>query len=144
MMIAMVIASVIAMRVAFPLIMAGSKAGLFGWPQVVWGWVILGVAMAYSLVVMGFAIDYMTHYNGLFMPITALVLGAASITALIVTGLKAMANQGGTLEDVKFFSKFVKPAFSSVGMTAAMTGAQTALQAGADADARAQNKSKKE
>ncbi len=139
MMIAMIAGTFIAMRLGFSLIQKGKKAGLFGWSFIAWGWTVLGIGMAYAAVVMGFAIDYMTKFNGLFMPITALVLGAAAVTALAITGAKAMAAIGQSAAELEKnkFAAFTKDAFKQVAMTGATTGASMVMEAGNNADSKA-------
>ena len=111
---ALVAAAVVAMPIAYNLISAGTKAGLFGVSLVVWGWAILGLVMAYAATVIGFGIDYHTKYNGQMMPIMSYILGAGAIAAMIYTGVSAASNRGKASAQAKF-KGFTKKALKAVG-----------------------------
>lgn len=66
------------------------------------GWGAIGLAGAYALTVLGFAIDYMRTYGGGFMPILSTMVSLGAVTALTLTGVKAMKAQAFSTDIAKF------------------------------------------
>jgi len=97
---ALLVAAIAAAPIGYSLILKGKNTGLFGMALMAWGWIILGIVMAYALVVLGFAIDFFSKYSGnLFLPIVSTVMAAGAITSMILVGTRAMATQ--SMEDEK-------------------------------------------
>ena len=88
--IALAAAAVVLIALGYFLISKGKLMGVAGGAFVIGGWIVLGALMAYAAVVMGFAIDYLVKYDGVFLPTMALIAGAGAIGGAIWAGLNAM------------------------------------------------------
>ena len=120
------------------MLMATPVTAAAGASMVAWGWVILGVVMAYALTVAGFGIHYQRNYNGLFMPIMSYVVALGAIAAMIMTGLSAMkvGVKGDTVAKEAFMKKAIG-AVKTVGITSATAGGETLVQQLQQKDAQA-------
>lgn len=149
MMIALVAVTIAAITAGYHLISKGKMlakvpvTAAAGAAMVAWGWVVLGVAMAYAATVLGFGIHYQSHYNGNFMPVMSYLLSLGAITALAWAGKSAM--KVGVAGDKVAQGAFMKKAVGAVkglGMMAVTKGGSTLLQKGMESDASASQSKK--
>lgn len=147
---ALIAATVAAIPAAYHLISKGKMLMLnpltaaAGAPLVAWGWVILGVVMAYAATVVGFGVNYQKNYNGNLMPIMSYLVSAGAIGALIWTGISAMkTGAAGDKAAQKTFMGKATGALKKVGMMGATKGGEVAVQQIKQHDAEVRQQSSK-
>lgn len=133
---ALVAVTVVAIPLGYHLIAQGKKAGFLGISMMAYGWIVLGIAMAYAAVVFGFAADYQRHYKGWFMPLMGYGLSMGAIVALLYAGISAVKETGSAAANAKFMAKAMG-AVKTVGMMGLTQGGSALVQKGMESDAKA-------
>lgn len=143
MMLGVLVAALVSAPLAYSLISAGSKAGLFGVPKLVWGWLLVATVIGLAATLIGFAAKYQKEYKSNLMPIMSYVLGAGVMALMASVGAAAMASSGGSPIMAKM-QRMMNKVLRHLGVTAGTTAVKEGFQKLNEKDLEKMEEAKKE